>query len=254
MSNNKQNNINYATAEKYFMTKYKEHYKLFYPLGILDQELDEIANQRIRHIANILFLNSQKQFGNHNKHWNNSNKDIIYKDIIVSSNIKEGLNFKNNTSNFPKQQNFIIYHGTPLKTLQTVPNNCVIIILTPLGRMSYQYEINYDTLIEDIKSYDNYEAFLKNPMCYRRNELQGLYSDSSVYLPGQFYTDIKLSYNYDNDKGSLNESYKGIYTCVFNDDNNPNYTPNSTSNDYVNIYLSNLINDQKLEGLIFVNC
>ena len=141
-----------------------------------------------------------------------------------------------------------------LKTVEIVPDNCVLIILTPLGRLGYLINENYETYINDIQSFDNYKAFLENPMCYKRNEFMGLYADASVYFPGQSYTDIELGYNRDNDKGSLLESYKGVHTCVFNDsDNKPIYTENDKT-DYYSITnsVSNLT--YELKGLIFVLC
>jgi mRNA-degrading endonuclease YafQ of YafQ-DinJ toxin-antitoxin module len=232
----------------YFMKKYKAHYKMFYQYGTTDEELDKIVTQRINYIYKKLLMGDDIMFYNSSLSISDDEKSEY-----VRYNLKKALEFKSNASSFPKKQNLIIYHGEPLSEIKIVPDNCVIIILTPLGRLSRQSETKYKTYISGIQSYEKYKEFLENPMCYKRNELRGFYSDSSIYFPGQQYLDMRLCYFYDYDKNNLMQIYKGVYTCDFtNLINGPSYTPNFNSSNTVETKLSNLI--AKLEGLIFVNC
>jgi hypothetical protein len=134
----------------YFMKKYMEHYKLFYPLKTTWKEVNKIALHRINYISKKLLKNQEIQFDNASL--NSSDESKYVKDsLIKDSLIKAALNFKTNTAAFPRIQNLINYHGRPLSTVQIVPENCVIIILTPLGRLGLQIEYIYESSLCGLK-------------------------------------------------------------------------------------------------------
>jgi len=56
----KPSNIDIEPYYDYFMKKYKEHYKLFYPIGTSDKELYKICMKRINYIMRKLLMDDSK--------------------------------------------------------------------------------------------------------------------------------------------------------------------------------------------------
>jgi hypothetical protein len=91
--------------------------------------------------------------------------------------------------------------------IKVVPSNIVLIYLTPINRFSICKRIKTDEVVSFLQKLENRLMFQRNVACIdkiadepefnNRNNRQkyGLFKNSIVFLPGQHYYNIKLSYD-----------------------------------------------------------
>ena len=232
-----------------FYKKYKEYYSLFYPKGKNNK------NDNTTKLNKAIYKRLDNIYGWCNKEdipdtSNNINLTLtdeynkFIKEMIVGS-----LSVKIDQNTIAKKMNLLVYHGEPiLLERYKVPKECIIVILTPIGRYNIQDVDRYKKLIQNLNR-EEYDNFMKNPVCYKRNELNGLYSNASVYFPDQYYPDINLS-GPDKDDISNENPIKdnwGIYKYDLKQELIHDKSIHQAS-------VNSIIKTQNLIGIIFVSC
>jgi hypothetical protein len=139
------------------------------------------------------------------------------------------------------------YHGNLIPNIRQVPENKIIVIVTPLNRVAKSiYSKLEKFIIQNIFHKSNIVKFINNYTCYidsivtadgiKDCVLYGL----QVFYPGQYYFDIGLTVS-KKDKDDF--SFMGTYTYTHSQ--NPDIKPSLSykhNKTYVNTPLSNLIN------------
>ena len=136
---------------------------------------------------------------------------------FLTRNIKSVKDYKEQVGNvtFPKNINFIFYHGGVSTQMKTVPSGCVLCILTPLNRFGVSdasIQEKFMTLINDPQFG---EEFRKNPICYGKNVYNGLFFHANIYFSNQYYYDLNLSR-----KNDMFEKKNGIFPSNQNSEEN----------------------------------
>jgi hypothetical protein len=226
-----------------FYKKYKEYYSPFYKTQT-DSNADNTKTnkaifERINNIYNFFILKKVEPL--QKNAIESTLKDAFIKDMMLRS-----LLVNRNPNAIPKKMNLLIYHGTPyLHDHVRVPAGCIIVILTPIGRLGMQS--NYDELLKNIQDPNEFKNFMENPLCYKRNELNGIYSDASIYFPGQYYFDIILTG--EPDPSNLMHDYWGNYTYDVDTAIKP-----IRDQSLPRTMISAVIKTKKLQGVIIVHC
>ncbi len=139
------------------------------------------------------------------------------------------------------------YHGNLIPNIRQVPENKIIVIITPLNRVAKStYSKLEKFIIQNIFHKSNIVKFINNYTCYidsivtadgiKDCVLYGL----QVFYPGQYYFDIGLTFA-EKDKDSF--SFMGTYTYTHSQ--NPDTVPSLSyrhNKSYVHTPLSELIN------------
>jgi hypothetical protein len=263
-----------------FTNKYKQHYAKYYKTNktnktrsrhITHKSISSHSRRRTstrrsktEHILdnaiNLRLDNIYKYFEKHlavNKELNKlSSKPMLNEyNQFIKNMLNKSLTVKNDKNTIARQINAVIYNGNPLvrNNIEIVPEGCIIVVLTPIGRYGIQITDLYKNLIKNLnkKEYDN---FMSNPMCYKRNELHGIYSDASIYFPGQYYTDISLIYEDESENNMYH--YWGFYKVDLNKDIHKQPLQGQIHRDVSmeKTTLSRLIKEHELKGVIFVHC
>uniref|UniRef100_A0A6C0EZI2 Uncharacterized protein n=1 Tax=viral metagenome TaxID=1070528 RepID=A0A6C0EZI2_9ZZZZ len=144
----------------------------------------------------------------------NNNIDI---NTFLTRNVKSVKDYKEQVGNvtFPKNINFIFYHGGISTQMKTVPSGCVLCILTPLNRFGVSdasIQEKFMTLINDPQFG---EEFRKNPICYGKNVYNGLFFHANIYFSNQYYYDLNLAR-----KNDMFEKKNGIFPSNKNSEEN----------------------------------
>ena len=158
--------------------------------------------------------------------------------------LMSSLVVKTKPETIPSQMHFMIYHGTPNSSFFKVPEKCIIFILSPIGKISKKTEA-YKKILGNLNETE-YNAIIKNPICYKRNELNGLYSDASVYLPGQYCPDMFLSG--EENKSNDGSDYWGLYKKL-----ELNGEPLHIQH-FEKTSIQEIITDAELKGIIIIQC
>ena len=82
-----------------------------------------------------------------------------------------------------KEVNYISYHGSPTYVLKRVPNDCIIVIRTPINRLSY-YNPELNAQIRDIFNNDSeMQSFFQDPITYGKKNLGNPFAFSNSDIP-----------------------------------------------------------------------
>lgn len=235
-----------------FYKKYKEYYSLFYPKGKNNKndnttKLNKAIYKRLDNIYR--WCKNTEDIPDTS---NNINLTLTLTDeynTFIKEMIVGSLSVKIDRNTIAKAMNLLVYHGEPiLLERYKVPKECIIVILTPISRYDIQDADKYEKLIQNLNK-EEYDNFMKNPVCYKRNELNGLYSNASVYFPDQYYPDINLS-GPDKDDISNENPIKDNWGTYKYDLKQKPIRDISIQQASVN----SIIKTQKLSGIIFVSC
>jgi len=235
---NKKSNINLTTnidaLVAYVMKKYEE--SLFMPYLEMNNQ-HKRAMFYLERIIDRIRISGIKMLGK----FENEIEFLTY--FIFST-----VHFLNPTNFSPNPNvNCILYHGSPSLFLAQVPKNCVICFTTPINYLGCQSTVHVTELFDSINAnVDTFiTSFLENPFCLK--DLPHILEPAITFLPGQFYTDVVLSY--DND-GSFN----GLMGLYISSEKSQLVKQDILNEDKKKIYLSRLIKGQSLKGIIIVNC
>ena len=159
--------------------------------------------------------------------------------------ISTAYNFKSriSDSSFPREYNLVSYHGEIRKDLKKVPANCVLVFLSPFNTLLTQ---GNEDIINLLKSRQWTDEYYKNPLCYGKNTLNFLFTNSEIYLPGQYYPNMDLSME-ENDK-ILFANTMGIYQSK----NEYLQKVEKLHDNYFESTLSDIIDKYKFEGFVFI--
>jgi hypothetical protein len=252
-----------------FYRKYKAHYSIYYKKtkGIRNSVRSRSTskstskskykkNDILDNAINLRLDNIYKYF-EQKKPINMELNKLLIKPLLdeysefIKDMLNKSLSVKMDNNKIDKQINAIIYNGNPLvnNNVHVVPDGCILVILTPIGRYGIQITDLYEQLIKNLNN-SKYNNFMNNPVCYKRNELHGIYSDASIYFPGQYYTDISLISESEPENNMYN--YWGFYKVELN---RKDLDPQSKRDSSIDkITLSKLIKEQDMKGVIFVHC
>jgi hypothetical protein len=223
----------------YFMKKYTEYNSLFMQHDILDdvlkKNIEDKINAIIKYIFSIILKGEQRQY-------------VKSLNVFIEHLLLKAISIKINSEIIPANIYSLLYHGRPIyDDIITIPDKCILCILTPLGRTKIADFENILTYVSDFQKPDMlYRDFINNPVCFRRNEFNGLYSDSSVYFPGQYCHNIKLTFDINANDTDIHPKYFGVWK--FNA-----ARPNGILQEpFKNItYLKDLLEENKETGGIF---
>ena len=231
---------------EYFMKKYEEHYSLFFPKDKSSNNKPDITEAIYARLYNIITKITRTSL------------DFIPRALqspfdskpYINYFLNETVAFKNGPrQTIPEQTHLLIYHGGPNYDLFKIPEGCIIVVLTSIGRLAIQVPDRYKLLKENAKEKVEFTKFVSNPICYKRNEYKGIFSDASVYLPGQYCYNINLGEETDNTK-PLFDNW-GIHTYTYKSDIETDISRDISEKDTT---LFTLIDSKGLRGLIIVDC
>lgn len=116
-------------------------------------------------------------------------------------------------------KSYVLMHGAPLSKIAVVPQNKILIIITPFNRLGYVANLTYlHELLTWMLSGENLYNFIKSPACFINSllSLPGAASDPAtreciingiqIFYEGQPYFDISLSQESD-DVANLGSGY-----------------------------------------------
>jgi len=252
-----------------FYRKYKDHYSIYYKKtkGIRNsvrsrstskhKKTDILDNAMYLRLDNIYKYFEQKKPINMELNKLLSKPTLDDYNQFIKDMLNKSLTVKMNNNTISKKINAIIYNGNPLvnNNVHVVPEGCILVILTPIGRYGIQITDLYEQLINNLNN-SKYNNFMSNPVCYKRNELHGIYSDASIYFPGQYYTDISLKSETEPENNMYN--YWGFYKVELNQSIPKNQSMHAIrakrDSSIDKTTLSKLIKEQDMKGIIFVHC
>lgn len=167
------------------------------------------ANQYMQSIASYI-----------NKH---TGRETVYKKHkgykkldVVSQLIKSvGVYKYNLPTNSITNHSLITCHGKPTFVMKTVPPGYTLVMITPHNRIGLQNVAVDKRLEKMMTNKDEIDKFIKNPICYDKNTLDGLFSHAAVYFENQFYFDVFLS----GQKQKHDITKMGIYKYNVKDEN-----------------------------------
>jgi hypothetical protein len=250
---NTSNSINKSDIKKYyeyFMEKYREHYQQC--IGV-NQCLDSHVYYRLYNLSFYPKNPLNNSVENYKTIFSEPGVKLSI-DILINTNIKYAHDCLSNINNLPTFTKYILCHGVQTLDIQTVPNKCILILLQPYGRIGLDHTGTYTKrdLIQKIKDKIFFTDFLKNPLCYQKNEFNGPFENYSIYLSNQSYYDIELShYEVIDQNIDIAADYSGIKNIDYQ--KNRINTTRIANIQNPSIRLSNIIN-QNTEGLIIVDC
>ena len=165
--------------------------------------------------------------------------------------ISTAYNFKLriSTSTFPRQYNLVSYHGDIRKDMKKVPADCVLVFLSPFNRLLIQDNLYILNLLKSEQWTDEYYT---NPLCYGKNTLNFLFTNSEIYLPGQYYPDMNLSMKEEDIK--LFANTMGIYQSKnkYLQEVEKLHVHPYKSELYFESILSSIIDKYKFKGFVFI--
>lgn len=250
----KKNNktFNYKNVLRYFKKKYEE--SLFAPyntpsgakfdISFLDNDYN---NRNTDHSNNNNISKSIKQRANY---YLNLLED---KGLDLKEEISTALNIKKSMEKVDDKITILHYHGKPILKLQRVPEDCIIVFLTPLSYLGICSNIHYETFAKFLLKSTTPKNFKENPFCldkkYKNDTDFASYSKKlenyKVFFPNQLYYDINLKLDKDNNRS-------GSYTTTTPVNTHPKHN-NITNTKGEN--LSKLIavdNPKRLNGILFL--
>lgn len=248
--------INASTTENikpyydYFIKKYKEHYSLFFPKNKPINNKPNIDDAIYARLYNLIqhFWLQEEEF-----------KPIVSKsqfnaEPFINYFLKTAIEFKKSANVFidehTQQTHLLIYHGSPLYTTFKIPDGCIVVVLTPIGRFGVQDITKYELLKKNAESKKEFINFIQNPVCYKRNENDGLFANASVYFPGQYCYDISLSEETDQSYPLYYEWGHHKYTYKTDTDTDTEISKDTNEKQTT---LHTLITKKGLRGLIFID-
>lgn len=166
---------------------------------------------------------------------------------ILNSSIIQNINsqikyFTGNTQKLEKQ--LVISHGSQLSAISKVPDNIILVMITPYNRISTKTAVPH--LITDLQYVlqgSMVNLFITTPTCFIDKKLKTtmdfnnkcLFNAVQIYYPNQSFMDIELSYN----KKDFDDMAAGIYN--FNNKTNKFDARNKTQDNLDKILLSDYL-------------
>jgi hypothetical protein len=203
----KRNNLNTVLERHAKSPEFELFWKRY--LGSLKYDSGFKDSQTTAYIYLTNILESLNTFISNPKTSNEGAPEISDIFSLIDYNIgkaKEGMKLLEGFSREMSKLSYLTYHGKPTFILKKVPDNCILVIKTPINRIGI-YNPEIDAKMRNfLKNYDDVNNFLFNPVGYDKDIINGNFTFSNVYFPGQYYFDIMISAVYP-DK----EDYNGFY-------------------------------------------
>jgi len=228
------NNDNFVRLYQLFTKRYQDSLFMDYKL-----EPDKVkrAELYIKSIIKLIYNEQSNRQSNRQSTLETFMKYLIFTAYNFKSRISD--------SSFPREYNFVSYHGEIRKDMKKVPANCVLVFLSPFNTLLLLAQGNKD-IINLLKSRQWTDEYYKNPLCYGKNTLNFLFTNSEIYLPGQYYPNMDLSME-ENDK-ILFANTMGIYQSK----NEYLQKVEKLHDNYFESTLSDIIDKYKFEGFVFI--
>lgn len=209
-------------------------HKIFNNANITD-EIKKKADDYIDSIFTYIF----KDINYKTQSANNSHMKTDFVKKMINYVIKYRESVINNS--FPQTRNFISFHGTPTSNIVKLPNDCLLLIMTPLNRYTFQDERIFNTVLPKLQ-FGFYDELFKNPLCHHRDTFNDVLTDATVIFGGQYYFDINLEFSTNKNESFYNQN--GIYSSRNNFKRERVICGN----------ISNCIRENNLNGIIILHC